>query len=279
VKMNLLHRVERKVGRFAVSNLTIYLIAGRSFFYLMYLTGKLAPGDTYLSADMLLSGEWWRIFTLPFDPPRQSLLFTLFAWYFFYMLGSTLEAHWGSFRYNAYLLLGCLITVAASFLSPSYPVTNAFLGGSIFLAFATLFPDYQILLFFVLPVRVKWLALITWLGYAYQFALGGWGTRCMVLAAVANFLVFFRQEILVNLRYGRREFAKGAVRSVQRESGPVHRCTTCGITDSSNPEMDFRYCPQCDGQHGYCREHIFSHQHVKNPAVAGKRAGSGGGAD
>jgi hypothetical protein len=269
---SLMNKLERRFGRFAVPNLTIYLIAGQSFFYLMYLTGKLSPADTYLSASRLMSGEWWRLFTLPFDPPRQGPLFVLFAWYFFYMLGSTLEAHWGSFRYNAYLLLGCAITLGASFLVPEYPVSNAFLGVSIFLAFAALFPDYQILLFFVLPVRVKWLALITWLGYAYQFAFGGWGTRCMVLAAVANFLIFFSREIILNLRYGRRQFVKSAARSVAKESGPVHRCTTCGITDQSHPDMDFRYCPKCDGQHGYCRDHIFSHEHVKAAAVDGKRS-------
>jgi membrane associated rhomboid family serine protease len=261
--MRLIDYLDRKIGRFAVPNLTIYLIAGQSFFYLMYLTGKLERSATYLSADLILAGEWWRLFTLPFDPPRSTLLFTLFAWYFFYMMGSTLEEHWGAFRYNAYLLLGCIITVAASFLVPGYPVSNAFLAGSIFLAFATLFPDFQILLFFILPVRIKWLALIAWLGYAYQFVFGDWATRLMVLAAIANYLIFFARDIFTNLRYGRRQFVKKAVRMTQNDDRTGHRCTTCGITDKSHPDMDFRYCPQCDGQHGYCREHIFSHEHKK----------------
>lgn len=273
--MTLIDKLERKFGKYAVPNLTIYLIAGQSFFYLMYLTGKLAPSDTYFSAGLLLEGEWWRIFSVPFGPPRQSLLFTLFAWYFFYMLGSALEAHWGSFRYNAYLLLGCAVTVAASFLAPSAPVSNTFLAGSVFLAFAALFPEYQILLFFVLPVRIKWLALITWLGYAWQFASGGWGTRCMILAAVGNFLIFFWREIFSNARYGRKQFARKAAGRVRKESEPVHRCTTCGITDKSHPEMDFRYCPQCEGQHGYCREHIFSHSHIRSSEGAAKRATRG----
>jgi membrane associated rhomboid family serine protease len=261
--MKVIDYLDKKIGRFAIPNLTIYLIAGQSFFYLMYLTGKLERSATYLSADLLMSGEWWRLFTLPFDPPRQSLIFTLFAWYFFYMMGSTLEEHWGTFRYNAYLLLGCLITVAASFLVPAYAVSNAFLAGSIFLAFATLFPEYQILVFFILPVRMKWLALITWLGYAYQFVFGDWATRILVFAAIANYLIFFARDIALNLRYGRRQFVKKASQSVRRDEGPSHSCRTCGITDQSHPEMDFRYCPQCNGQHGYCREHIFSHEHIK----------------
>lgn len=261
--MKAIDYLDKKIGRFAIPNLTIYLIAGQSFFYLMYMTGKLERSATYLSADLLMSGEWWRLFTLPFDPPRQTLIFTLFAWYFFYMMGSTLEEHWGTFRYNAYLLLGCIITVAASFLVPGYPVSNAFLAGSIFLAFATLFPEYQILVFFVLPVRMKWLALITWLGYAYQFVFGDWATRIMVFAAIANYMIFFARDIFLNLRYGRRQFVKKAAQSVRRDEGPSHSCTTCGITDKSHPDMDFRYCPQCNGQHGYCKEHIFSHEHIK----------------
>jgi membrane associated rhomboid family serine protease len=261
--MRILDLLDKKIGRFAVPNLTIYLIAGQSFFYLMYLTNKLERGATYLSADLLMQGEWWRLFTLPFDPPRQSVLFTLFAWYFFYMLGSALEEHWGAFRYNVYLLLGCLMTIAASFLVPSYPISNGFLAGSVFLAFATLFPDFQILLFFVLPVRIKWLALITWLGYAYQVVFGDWGTRLMVLAATSNFLIFFARDILTNARFGRQQLVKKAASMVPKKKEPLHHCTTCGITDQSHPQMDFRYCPQCKGQFGYCREHIFSHQHKK----------------
>lgn len=262
--MKVIDYLDRKIGRFAIPNLTIYLIAGQSFFYIMYLTGKLDRGATYLSAGLLMEGEWWRLFTLPFDPPRQSLIFTLFAWYFFYMMGSTLEEHWGAFRYNAYLLFGCILTVAASFLFPEYPVSNTFLGGSIFLAFATLFPDFQILLFFILPVRIKWLALLTGLGYAYQLLFGDWATRLLVLAATANYLLFFARDLLLTIRYGQRQILKKGARVIQSKvERPGHRCTTCGITAESHPEMDFRYCPQCAGQFGYCKEHIFSHEHVK----------------
>ena len=264
--MKLIDYLDRKIGRFAVPNLTIYLIAGQSFFYLMYMTGKLDHGSTYFSAALLESGQWWRIFTLPFDPPRQSLIFTLFAWYFFYLMGSALEEHWGAFRYNAYLLLGCILTVAVSFLVPAYPVSNAFLAGSIFLAFATLFPDFQILLFFVLPVKIKWLALLASLGYVYQFLFGDWAVRLMVLAAVGNYLLFFARDIYLTARYGRRQLVKKATRFTRNDERPGHRCTTCGITDKSHPDMDFRYCPQCAGQYGYCSQHIFSHEHVKKRA-------------
>jgi len=259
--MALLDKLERKFGRYAIPNVTVYLIAGQSFFYLMFMTGQLDRRMTYYSAQTLMSGEWWRLLALPFDPPRQSLIFTLFAWYFFWMMGSALESHWGAFRYNAFLLLGFLITAAVSFVVPWEPMTNTFIAGSIFLAFATLFPDFQILLFFILPIQVKWLALLTWLGYAWQLVVGDWSDRLMVVAAIANYLIFFSRDIMLNLRHGKRVAARKAERKIRRDE-PVHRCTTCGITDKTHPEMDFRYCPKCDGQYGYCKDHIFSHTHI-----------------
>lgn len=261
--MKLLDKLDRKYGRYAVPNVTLYLIAGQSLFYVLYLTGKLERSATYLSAALLLEGEWWRLATLPFDPPRQSLLFTLFAWYFFYMLGSALEEHWGAFRYNAFLLTGFLITIAVAFLAPEFPVSNTFIAGSVFLAFAALFPDFEILLFFILPVRIKWLALFVWLGYGYQLLLGDWHIRLMVLAAVANFLIFFARDIILTIKYGKRQLAKKAGTLTARPDEPFHRCTVCGITEKSHPQMDFRYCPQCAGQYCYCQEHIFGHEHVQ----------------
>lgn len=258
--MKILDQLERKIGRFAIPNLTVYLIAGQSLFYIMHMSKQLDRSATYFSAEMLMAGEWWRLFTIPFDPPRSGLLFAVIAWYFFYMLGSALEEYWGAFRYNAYLLLGCVITVACSFLIPTYPISNAFLAGSVFLAFAALFPDFQILLFFVLPIKIKWLALVTWLGYAYQLVFGDWAARVLVLAATANFLIFFAGDILRNLKQGKRQLAKKAW-APPKERPLSHRCTVCGITDKTHPDMDFRYCPKCNGQYGYCRDHIFSHEH------------------
>jgi hypothetical protein len=261
--MALIDRLEKKLGRYAVPNVTVFLIAGQSLFYVLFLMGRLDPNLIRLSAGSLLQGEWWRLATFPFDPPVQNLLFAFFAWYLFYLMGSALEEHWGVFRYNLFLLVGYLLTVAVSFLVPAYPMSNAFLGGSVFLAFAFLFPDFQLLLFFVLPVRIKWLALITWLGYGYLLLVGGWPSRLLVLASIGNFLLFFARDILVNLKYGRKKVVNKVSRIADGNDKPFHRCTVCGITDKTHPDMEFRYCPQCDGQYGYCREHIFNHEHVK----------------
>ncbi len=262
-RMGIIDILEKKLGRYAPANITLYLIAGQTLVYVLFMMGRLDPSQVAYSADSVLRGEWWRLLSFPFDPPVRNLLFAFFAWYLFYLMGSALEEHWGAFRYNLFLLTGYLLTVAVSFLIPGHFVTNAFLAGSVFLAFAFLFPDFQLLLFFVLPVRIKWLALITWLGYGYIILTGGWAGRLLALASIGNFLLFFARDIIVNLRYGRKQLSRRVSASARSNDKPFHRCTVCGITDKTHPDMDFRYCPQCDGQHGYCRDHIFNHEHVK----------------
>jgi hypothetical protein len=261
--MKLLDHLEKKFGRYALPNVTVYLIAGQTLFYVLYFTGKLGRGTTLLAADLLLEGEWWRLATFPFDPPVSSPIFALFAWYFFYLMGTAIEGYWGAFRYNVYLLVGYVLTVAAAFLVPAFPVTNAFIAGSVFLAFAALYPEFVIYIFFVLPLKVKWLAVATWAYYGYLILAGSWSSRVMVLASIGNFLLFFARDIRWLVKSGHRQMARQVSQTARRPDEPFHRCTTCGITDKTHPRMDFRYCPQCDGQYGYCQEHIFSHEHVK----------------
>lgn len=261
--MRLLNWLEKKLGRYAVPRTTIYLIAGQTIFFLLIMTGQVRPDQIWLSAGSILHGEWWRLFTFLFYPPSSHPLWVLFAWYLFYLMGSALEEFWGAFRYNLFILTGFVLAVAVSFVVPGMPVSNIFVYGSVFLAFAFLFPDFQLLIFFILPVKIKWLALLTWLGYCWMLIFGGWTGRLLVLASVGNFLIFFARDIYVNIRYGGRKLAKKASSITRKEASYFHRCTVCGITDKTHPDMDFRYCPQCDGQYCYCRDHIFSHEHVK----------------
>lgn len=260
--MNFLDNLEKRLGKYAPENVTVYLIAGQTLLYVMFMTGRLDRSVTWLSADLLLAGQWWRLVTFIFDPPVQNPFFAFFAWYLFYLMGSALEAHWGAFRYNVFLIIGCLMTITVSFIIPAYPISNAFIGGSVFLAFAFLFPDFILQIFFVLPVRIKWLALITWLGYGYLVIFGSWPSRLLVLASICNFLLFFARDIIWMVKSGRRRLAGQIQRSPRRDDEPFHRCTVCGITDKSHPQMDFRYCPDCAGQYGYCQEHICNHEHV-----------------
>jgi hypothetical protein len=143
------------------------------------------------------------------------------------------------------------------------------LEGSVFLAFAALYPDFEIYLFFLLPVKVKWLAMLTWIGYFFGLVSGTWTTRLLVLASICNFLLFFSKDIVSRVRMARRNMAMQARHIGVKPKPYFHRCTVCGITDRSHPEAQFRYCQQCDGHHGYCMEHLRNHEHIKSQSAAG----------
>jgi hypothetical protein len=119
-------------------------------------------------------------------------------------------------------------------------------------------------LFFILPVKIKWIALVVWLGYAYELATGTWPSRLLVLASVGNFLLFFSRDIGQRMRTGRRRMAYRAQQfgAANDEPQARHRCQVCGRTELTNPELDFRYCSKCVGEECYCPEHLASHVHT-----------------
>jgi hypothetical protein len=259
--MSLLNNLEKKFRRYAVPNVTLYLILGQVLFFVFVLSGRFILDRVLLVPAQVMAGEWWRLLTFLFIPPVTNPIFAFFAWYLFYLMGNSLEGHWGAFRYNIFLLVGYVVTVGVSFLFPFHAATNIFIAGSVFLAFAYLYPDFQLYIFFILPVKVKWLALLTWIGYAYQMLVGSWSTRLLVLASITNYLLFFGRDIYLNARTGRHRMAAQA-RDITGKRDPFHKCTVCGITDLSHPRMEFRYCPDCNGL-GYCMDHILKHEHVK----------------
>jgi hypothetical protein len=259
--MSVLDKLEKKLRRYEVPNVTLYLIAGQALFYIFALSGRFMLDRVVLIPDYVISGEWWRLITFLFIPPSSSPIFIFFAWYMFYLMGSALEGHWGAFRYNLYLLVGYVVTVAVTFLFPSSIATNVFIAGSVFLAFAFLYPEFQIYIFFILPVKIKWLALLTWIGYAYKLILGTWIERMLVLASISNFLLFFGRDIYWRIKTGRRRMTEQA-RQFSGVKEAFHTCAVCGITDISHPRMEFRYCSDCNGL-GYCKDHIFNHEHKK----------------
>jgi hypothetical protein len=259
--MVLLDDLDRKLRRYAIHNVTLYIILGQVLFFVFKLSGRFILERVELIPDLVLMGEWWRLVTFLFIPPLTNPIFAFFAWYMFYLMGTALEGHWGAFRYNLFLLVGYIITVAVSFIYADVPATNVFIGGSIFLAFAFLYPDFVLYIFFIIPIKIKWLALLTWLGYAYQIVVGSWDIRLLVLASISNFLLFFGRDILWRMKSGKRIMATQA-RQISGKKEAFHRCSTCGITDISHPTMEFRYCNECSGL-GYCKDHIMNHAHVK----------------
>jgi hypothetical protein len=198
----------------------------------------------------------------------MQLVFMAFGWYLFYLMGTALEHHWGAFRYNVFLGIGWLLTVGAAFLAAHFNPfsygTNIYFLLSVFLAFAYLNPDFVMMIFFILPLKIKWLALLQWLGYGYVLVVGPWSARLAVLAATGNFLLFFADDIVSQIRTGRRRLAfQAKVSASGREERECrHRCRVCGKTDLSDPKLDFRYCSKCAGNQCYCPDHIFTHAHV-----------------
>jgi hypothetical protein len=266
--MTLLDRLERKLGRFAVHNATLGIIFAQVAFYAVHqaeLRGAIREPVTEkltLVPALVLEGQWWRVFTFVFTPPGDSLLWAILFWYFFYFVGTVMEQTWGAFRYNVYLLVGYVATVAAAFLVPDMPASVAFLQGSVFLAFAYLYPDFVIQLMFVLPVRVKWLAWLTWAGYCLVFFSGNLVAMAMVGASVANFFVFFGRDVFRRALYGHRLMTRQKSRIVAVPK-PRHVCVVCGATNKTHPEKDFRYCSKCRGQRCYCDEHLRNHEHIE----------------
>lgn len=268
--MGLFNRLERTLGRFAIPNLSLYLIGAQVVLFGVSLFGRLDMEGLMLVPALVLQGEPWRLFTFALIPPAYgqitltSALFLALTWYFFYMISQALENYWGAFRFNLYFLIGWFLTVAVSFLTPAWPTSYSFFAVSVFLAFALLNPDFEIYIFFILPVRIKWLALLMWLGFGYSFAVGGWPTRLAVLAATGNFLLFFGKDIVQRIRTGRRHMQQQVRRAKLRgdDAEPLHRCAACGKTDLTHPREEFRYCSQCAGEECYCSEHLRNHVHT-----------------
>jgi len=266
-----LDRLERAFGRFAIANLSLYLVIGQVGVYLALRLGRLQPEWFVFIPFLAEAGEWWRLLTFILMPPPIGFLFIAFAWYMFYLMGSALEGYWGAFRYNLFLFLGYALTVGLAFLDPGAPVNNLFLAGSVFLAFAYLNPNFELALFLILPIRIKWLAGVAWIMYAIEFISGGWPARLQIVASVGNFLIFFGRDLWLTAGLEtRRLTSRPSPTAAVTPAGPRarHRCRICGKTDKTNPELDFRYCSKCTGEQCYCPEHIFAHEHVTEPPHA-----------
>lgn len=260
--VNLLDHLEKRYRRFAIPHITRYIVLGQVLAYIFIAIERIDPAQMLFVPKLVLDGQLWRLITFVLIPPmRTHPIFIFFALYLFYLMGSALESHWGAFRYNVYLLIAYVSTVVFAFFTPGYAATNVFIGGSVFLAFAFLYPDFQLYIMFILPVRIKWLAMLTWAGYFFTVIFGGWSGRFMVLASILNFLVFFGADVVRKAKHGRRQMARQATRYATKDK-PQHCCMVCGITEKSQDKPEFRYCNICQPTACYCTEHLERHEHI-----------------
>ena len=284
-------KFEKKFGRYAIPNLTLILILSYVAGYVIELLGSAAGvnmlGFLTLDPYRILHGQIWRLVTWVIVPPESLGIFTVIMLYFYYSLGTTLERTWGTYRYNVYIFSGMLFTIIGSFLcmgvvylmygslpteiassyfySGSYAFSTYYINLSIFLAFAATYPDMQVLLMFVIPVKVKWMGILDAVLMLYYVIKGGVFTKFAIIASLLNFVLYFwqlhRSRISPKQMHRRAQFEKKS--NAGRAKVTRHKCAICGRTEEDDPSLEFRFCSKCNGNYEYCQYHLFTHEHVK----------------
>lgn len=278
--MNILNKMERKMGKFAIPHLTKWIVGTYLVGYLIYYLFPQILGYLILEPYLILRGQVWRIISWVLIPPSTSnIFFTIIMLFFYYSIGSALEQTWGNFRFNFYIFSGLILTVIGAFIL--YAVTGAigiglfistyYISMAIFLAFAATYPNMQVMLYFLIPIKVKWLAIVDVVILAYDFIkLPYWPVRVAMIASVVNFVLFFllsRNYKSSGTAYRQRTFkTKEKPRREQSEYAPgagitKHKCAICGRTENDGIDLEFRFCTKCNGNYEYCQEHLFTHMH------------------
>ena len=220
--MKWFQKLERKFGRYAIHDLMLYIVILNAVVFV--LTLLVPQSELYakfaLDPAKVLEGEVWRLVTFLILPPSTSPIWIVFTLYFYYLVGSNLENQWGSFRFNLYYLIGVLSTIAAAFIGFS-PVTTEHLNLSLVLAFAYLFPNYELLLFFLLPVKMKYIAWFNWAFLAFSIVFGPLPRKLGAVASVVNYFAFFGPDLIQSLKlrwitYKNRKRFRDAFRNKRR---------------------------------------------------------------
>ena len=309
--MSWLSKMERKYGKYAISNLTLYLIVCYAFGYVIQLINPGFLNYLTLNPYEICHGQVWRIVTWVLIPPESLDFFTLIMLYFYYSIGTSVERAWGTFRYNVYLFSGMLFTIVGAFLlyliciftglnetmtvmelgvnlASFYSVLARYFSTyyvcmSIILAFAMTFPEVQVLLMFIIPIKIKVLGIIYAVILGLQFLGSFRGVLAGVLAGGATVLwyctaadciailfslfsaiIFFvttRKSFRTPTQIKRQNAYKKQTVKIQKIA--KHKCAICGRTGDEYPELEFRFCSKCDGNYEYCSDHLFTHTHIK----------------
>lgn len=296
---------EKKFGKYAIKNLSLVIIICYAIGYLLILPQyrgiNLFP-YLYLNPQLIIENfQIWRLVTWVFVPSSVTNVFLeLLLLYFFYMISASVESAWGTYRYNVYIFSGLLYTVLGAFVlyvvglirgNPFFPYgpyfSTYYITMSIFLALAVTFPDSQILLFFIIPVRMKYIgiiyvAILVYNGLIYIVS-ANWAPLVVMVASLLNFIIFY---ITQRKRLKRSPFSQSSrARMYKRRTGyssngtnsagnsaaqpkkenviTRHKCAICGQTDVTNPDLSFRFCSKCNGNYEYCENHLFTHTHVE----------------
>ena len=260
-------------SKFGIPNLMLYIAVGNIAIYLidLFSLGGL-PLISMLSFNRyaIFHGQIWRLVSFVFISESGDLFFVLISAYFYWWIGSLLEREWGTTKFTVFYLGGVVLNILYGLLT-GY-ASMAYVNLSMFFAFATLYPEMEILLFMILPVKVKWIgwidaALFAW-GVLSNLLIGNWIGALLPIVAVLNYFIFFWPDFrYLFARTKRRTSAqtinfKKAQKELRERRGYLHKCSVCGVTDQDDPNMEFRYCSKCSGYYCYCANHINNHTHV-----------------
>ncbi len=282
---------ERKYGRFAIPNLTLIIIGTYIIGYGLTFVSPNVMG--YLTLDpyqIIYHFQIWRIVSWLLIPPGQLGIFTIIMLLLYFSLGRTLEHSWGDFRYNLYIFSGIFFTIIGAFLlylvgsltgwfdfstlTPevasaymSMGFSTYYINLSIFFAFAASYPDMQLLLYFIIPVKIKWLAILDAVFILVDFFTLRAAGKMTIIVSLLNFLIFFLSTRNLKRISPREVHRKQEFRRATRPEGmgtvTKHKCAVCGRTELDGDDLEFRFCSKCEGNYEYCQYHLFSHEHVK----------------
>lgn len=285
--MKFIDKLERKFGRFGIPNLTIYMIVCYVIGYALMIVNPGILNWLSLEPAYILRGQVWRLVTWVLYPPSTSgvLWFAIAVLFFYYPIGTSLERTIGTFKYTLYILSGVIFTILGAFilyflLGGNVLVGNVFstyyISLSTFLAYAMCYPDMQVLLMFIIPVKMKWMAIFYVVIVVYEMIqyimADAWYLVIPIVASLLNFIIFY---------FGTKDFSRYNPKEVHRRnefrramepqgrmksgSGSVtkHKCAICGRTELDDPNLEFRFCSRCNGNYEYCQDHLFTHTHVK----------------
>ena len=256
---------------FGIPNLIKYITIANVIFWLIGAVNPTLLSYLSFNPALILRGQIWRIVTFALYPPSTGIL-AFIAFYFYYMIGSTLERYWGTAQFNIYFFTGIILTVLYGFIMYfvfriNFNLTAEYIYLSMFFSFAVLFPNMQVLLFYFIPIKIKYLAYLDAALFIYSIFTTSFPANLLPVVAVLNFLIFCGGDLFPNLFNRpsrstvnfRRESAR--IRREQQSNLYTHKCAVCGRTDADYPELEFRYCSKCAGYHCFCQDHIYNHIH------------------
>lgn len=271
--MKFVNKMERKMSKYVIPHLMRYIIAAYALGLVFYFTAPRMLLYLTMEPYYIMHGQIWRLISWIFVPESVGI-FSLIMLLFYYQIGTELERYWGAFRFNLYMLGGIFFTdiAAMSLYGIMYyihggPVvmdglfSTGYLNLSLFLAFAMCFPEMEVRLYFLIPIKMKWMALIYGIITLYTVVTSDWVARVAIIASLLNFIIFYFSTKDSPKQVHRKKVYRQQV--YQNPNQPRHKCAICGRTEKDDPILQFRYCSKCEGNYEYCQDHLFTHQHVK----------------